>query len=246
MSVLGNNIKHYRKKACLTQTELAHKCGLKPGTIQQYESGKREPKMEIIDKISSALGVKIIDLVEKYSFQEYQKTNEYQKIMAESESFHAIIMILKELYGKIENKEVSGNYACSNYYLCGDNADSFILYDNDIDVLLDAIKSLLPPLINRIKDTRPEYEVVEEIKKDCSDSRLLVQTLINDELALTVLKTMFGINGKKNPESLQDLFDDKVALEQLKGYLKGALNDKTFPEPFRQSITYVLKQYFDN
>ena len=53
----GENIKKYRKKAHLTQKELAAKCGLAAITIQQYERGAREPHLETVIKISKALGV---------------------------------------------------------------------------------------------------------------------------------------------------------------------------------------------
>lgn len=53
----GENIKKYRKKAHLTQKELAEKCGLAHITIQQYERGLREPRLETVFKISKVLGV---------------------------------------------------------------------------------------------------------------------------------------------------------------------------------------------
>lgn len=55
---IGENIKKYRKQAGLTQKQLAEMIGVAPGTIQQYELGKREPRFEQISKISSALGLR--------------------------------------------------------------------------------------------------------------------------------------------------------------------------------------------
>lgn len=59
---IGENIKAMRKLSSLTQKQLAEKCGLAEITIRQYESGKREPKIETILKISKALDVPITEL----------------------------------------------------------------------------------------------------------------------------------------------------------------------------------------
>lgn len=56
---VGKQIKYYRKLQGYTQKNLAEKCGLAVGTIQQYELGKREPKMEMLIKIVNALGISI-------------------------------------------------------------------------------------------------------------------------------------------------------------------------------------------
>ena len=60
---IGENIKNYRNKAGLTQRELGEKCGCATGTIQQYELGKRQPRIEQLRKIATALGVNISNLV---------------------------------------------------------------------------------------------------------------------------------------------------------------------------------------
>jgi|GEM_PF-3153422 transcriptional regulator, merR family len=54
---IGELIKEYRKKADLTQKELAHQTGLAVGTIQQYEGGKRIPMSKNAKVISDVLGI---------------------------------------------------------------------------------------------------------------------------------------------------------------------------------------------
>lgn len=54
---IGQRIKEARKNAGLTQRELAEKSGTATGTIQQYELGKRQPRIEQLQAIASALGV---------------------------------------------------------------------------------------------------------------------------------------------------------------------------------------------
>ena len=52
---ISESIRFFRKKAGLTQKDLARKCGLAEITIRQYESGKREPRSSQLAKIAGAL-----------------------------------------------------------------------------------------------------------------------------------------------------------------------------------------------
>ncbi len=54
---IGANIKKYRLAKNLTQKQLADKAGVAEITIRQYESEKRQPKIEIIQKIAVALDI---------------------------------------------------------------------------------------------------------------------------------------------------------------------------------------------
>ena len=60
---IGERIKQARKKAGLTQKELAEKTGLATGTIQQYEYNQYKPKFENAQRIADALGVSLNALV---------------------------------------------------------------------------------------------------------------------------------------------------------------------------------------
>ena len=68
---VGKKIKYYRKQHGYTQRELAEKCGLAVGTIQQYELGKREPRMGILQKISVVLDVNINQLLGHTSYSPF-------------------------------------------------------------------------------------------------------------------------------------------------------------------------------
>lgn len=61
---VGKKIKYYRKQQGYTQKKLAEECGLAVGTIQQYELGKREPRMAMLQKIAIVLDVSIDNLLE--------------------------------------------------------------------------------------------------------------------------------------------------------------------------------------
>lgn len=68
---IGERIKTARKKAGLTQAQLAEKTGVATITIRQYELGKRQPRIEQLRKIASALGLYISDLVEGEQWKQF-------------------------------------------------------------------------------------------------------------------------------------------------------------------------------
>ncbi len=57
------NLKYYRLKKGLNMKELAKMCGLTPMAVSNYESGKRKPDMEIINKLAVALDVHVVDFL---------------------------------------------------------------------------------------------------------------------------------------------------------------------------------------
>ena len=59
----GQLIQRARKKAGLTQAELAEKIGASVVTIGQYERNKRQPRIEQLCLISKALGVTVASLL---------------------------------------------------------------------------------------------------------------------------------------------------------------------------------------
>lgn len=61
---IGEKIKIARKKAGLSQAQLAIKSDVAMVTISQYERGVRQPRIEQLRKIAFALGVRLEDLAE--------------------------------------------------------------------------------------------------------------------------------------------------------------------------------------
>ena len=60
----GERIKAARKKAGMTQAELATKSSVAAISIHQYEAGKRHPQLEQVLRIAAALDVSVQDLEE--------------------------------------------------------------------------------------------------------------------------------------------------------------------------------------
>ena len=59
---VGDRIREARKRKSLTQKELGEILGVTQATAQQYESGKRKPKIETLKRIAKALGVPLAEL----------------------------------------------------------------------------------------------------------------------------------------------------------------------------------------
>jgi len=54
---LGRRIVDYRKKAGISQKELAEMVGIKPSSLSYYERGKREPNVLILIGLAKALKI---------------------------------------------------------------------------------------------------------------------------------------------------------------------------------------------
>lgn len=63
-SHVGSVIRIKRQELGLTQVELANMLGITQGTLAQYESGKRNPKVATVQRFADALGVPWPDLYE--------------------------------------------------------------------------------------------------------------------------------------------------------------------------------------
>lgn len=82
------NIKYYREKLGISQTQLSIQCDCGTGTIGGIESGKAKPSFDMIVKIADALKVNPADLFVRNSSNckaETKKTleAEFEKILKE-------------------------------------------------------------------------------------------------------------------------------------------------------------------
>ncbi len=165
MSV-GKQIKKCRNAIKLSQKELGERLGVSQAMIAQYESGKRIPKLETIDKIASALNVPIAQIKEDITWGELQSTSEIKQLDREASTIEGVIAILTDIYGKVESKSVRGKYSEGHYYLIGEGKEQFVLYDGDIDTLYKSAKASIPVLVDRIKDKRPEHDIIAEYETE--------------------------------------------------------------------------------
>jgi DNA-binding XRE family transcriptional regulator len=62
MVAVGNKIKQHRHKNNITQSDLAIECNFEKATMSRIESGKSNPTMRTLIKISKALDIHISEL----------------------------------------------------------------------------------------------------------------------------------------------------------------------------------------
>ncbi len=124
---IGERIRDIRESYSITQAELGSMIGLNANRIQQYESGVRKPKLDLIKKIAHALRVEPIallnpiltsDIGAMYGFFELERSHNLrlekingQVYIAFGESFysmdsHSLNSYLEEWYNRqIERDE---------------------------------------------------------------------------------------------------------------------------------------------
>jgi len=165
---VGENIRRIRKEKGLTQKQLGELCNppISESNIRKYELGNQNPKIETVDRIASALGVNIVNIMERFTMEQHKTTSEYQRLENEVNAEKGIIAILTDIYGKVEDKNLEGQYGSGHYYLIGEGSKQFILYDGDINTLYESTKASIPSLVERMKDNRPEEEAVREYLKE--------------------------------------------------------------------------------
>lgn len=164
---VGQNIRAIRKERGLTQNQLGELCGIKEANIRKYELGKANPKIETIEKIAKALGVSIVRLKEDLTWAEHQNTEEIRQLERSTLLFEGIVVALEEIYGTVEEKSIMGETGMEcPYWVIGKAPNTFILHEPDIDALVESTKASIPALVDRLKDSRPEVEVVQEITEE--------------------------------------------------------------------------------
>ena len=132
---IGMRIKEARRFRKMTQKQLAEAAHIAPGTIQQYELGKREPRHEILVNISRALNISVAALCDDTATPIERLTIE--SILGEinqSEKFHAYLKTLGyeiwsdyEFNGNRENTLVVDMNQEKLYVLSGNQYESFLV-----------------------------------------------------------------------------------------------------------------------
>ena len=96
---IGDSIKRIRTQKGMTQKQLGDLLGISVQTVSAYESGRRRPKMETIERFADALGVVVSSL---YSDPEEADDVERRLINSSSESFQArLLRAIKDLGAEI-------------------------------------------------------------------------------------------------------------------------------------------------
>ena len=89
---IGENIRSIRQEKGITQKKLGELCKIAEPTIRKYEVGSLNPKIETVEKIASALGISIFQLMGNEYWDK-----KYPDIAKESKEFEGFIDYLNSL-----------------------------------------------------------------------------------------------------------------------------------------------------
>lgn len=173
---IAEHIKNSRKQRHMTQKQLAEKTGLAIITIQQYEAGKYEPKYENLEKLSKALEVPVVDLVNTPGTYERLNANSNpyieKQISKQTKLFYSMMKVLESIYERSVDIDVTefyknGDVYSSNYISVGVGDNKIAIPNGQFDNLLELIKSFLTNIISMIgedeKNFLSEWESEPEI-----------------------------------------------------------------------------------
>ena len=190
---IGERIRMARLEKGLTQRELGEKSGIAEPTIRKYELGKLNPKLETLKRLALALDMLWIDLTGDQSLEYLIGKGAASEVRKAADLENAVKTMLCELYGSVEEKEISGQYGSEFYYLIGNEKNKFVLYGGHLEALQKFVLGALPAMVDQLKDTRPEQEIIDEITAD----------LNSDESRLALIEAV-KLRIEQNPEKAKD------------------------------------------
>ncbi|MBS6955805.1 MAG: helix-turn-helix transcriptional regulator [Enterocloster asparagiformis] len=159
----GELIRFYRKQRKLTQDELAKKCGTSAAMIRQYELGKRNPKIDTIDKIAQALNIHIADIY-SFTLDEWKKTDEYKRHQRDGDSHYAVVKLLEIIFERAEIVSVdicddkSDELICSSDYVSvGIGPKKKAIANTDFDTLVKLIENNLKEIAGLISEEEDAF-----------------------------------------------------------------------------------------
>lgn len=120
----GQNLHDARKKAGLTQKELAEKSGISLSSIKRYEKGEREPTWTIIETLSTTLNINESLLVNpedkfEFCFSLFNTTEEQlKKLLNAFPELTCVNGMDFSLYRKVANIDLPEHIKKTLFYIC--------------------------------------------------------------------------------------------------------------------------------
>ena len=178
----GERIQVARKKAGLTQEQLAQKIDSATITVRQYESGKRVPRIEQLRKIASALDISFMyllgaDLPGVHTIDE--AVEDHKNAMKRKDIDAGLQTILEAIYGKRHEQIVQGKWLSASFAIYGEGENALTLGDDAMFTIHSAVQALVESLVSTLKEdvetvriqlkeglSSPEAEAVVNAHKD--------------------------------------------------------------------------------
>lgn len=150
---IAYNIGFHRKRLKLSQKELAEKVGAKSlTTVSSWERGANAPDVETLFKLCDLFGISVDEM--------YGVKSKFDRIQ---NSIQGVIAVMEEIYDYVDLIEGEKDGKSYAYWLIGIPPKQFVLHEFDIDTLYDMTKNAIPPLVERMKDTRPIDEIIQDL-----------------------------------------------------------------------------------
>ncbi|MCB2295818.1 helix-turn-helix domain-containing protein [Clostridium algoriphilum] len=158
---IGKNIKQLRIEKGISQKEFARILNNMPvSTLANYENNHREPNIETLTKIATALGVSINDLIEKISFEgetleEITSQINRNKLISETNKEHLIDILQPQIKVHQTPREISDERALIcveellDYAKCNFSRDT-----NDLIAIKNAVCITLKLKVEELKNER--------------------------------------------------------------------------------------------
>ncbi len=105
------NLKYYRLKKNMSMKDLAEACGVTSMAISNYESGKRKPDMDTINKLAEALDIFVIDFLASRNANLSFKHCEFRK--------HSTLTKTQQEYARESVEEYFNRFFDAVNCLCG-------------------------------------------------------------------------------------------------------------------------------
>lgn len=157
---IGERIRERRQARGLTMEELGHKISATAAAVSRYELGQRNINIDTLQRIATALDVPFIELAGDNVLEVALGKNQNASLNLGEAVEQGVLALLRQIYGNVEEREVSNEYGATNYYLVGTGQNKFVIYDGDIETITSAMRAIIPPIIDRIKDIRPENDII--------------------------------------------------------------------------------------
>lgn len=155
---ISEKIKWLRKNKKISQRELAQKTGLSIGSIQGYEQGRYNPKLETVLKIADALEISPNVFYDDLSQEERESILETKARKADRDNFDSVVNILRNLNDShsLYNKE-------DDCYIFGTGDNAFVLKSKSVRALQKAIESFIPCITEQLKVMEPVPKILESM-----------------------------------------------------------------------------------
>lgn len=251
---IGNNIRNIRNEKRMTLQQIADIMGCSPQLISQYESGKRQPKLETIEKIATALGCNASDIREFDGSIRVKITPEAQeisriqnKLLNDRENVtEEEIKILKKYYTSNQLKEIAEFLDASDNMVGNITSSGDIVYvDSDVleyNRIMDKQKNgegFTPYDIRFVSDYIKENTLIRDwfVKNGLKSNEKNLSSIqdsykhLNEEGRIEAAKRIAELTEIDRYTKPKEWFQGRATKEEIEKAVEAYLNDDNFQEP---------------